>query len=975
MKILQGLGANSGDAVADAQEVLVVFRQVPAAREAALERITEILTRAGTTLDTDATESVSVGSAGPVKDDSSHLSKRRRVDTSDGSLGIDSTESPLAAVSMVVHDALVEFVKLSSVPRHTEAVLRWGWGCYARMMNAGDVTEGPAHEALLGIVRAAVPSLCDADSAVGGDLCRDLVVAACDNQRIDNSANTSYQRVLCGLCSILPTVECMLVIHELTADHGQCSFVCSEFLTSLSLSHPVELAESFRRFCAEYLTELEGGSSDRCHYHLGYLLRVHETCPVTRALLVPVVFEVLLPRISDILDFESTSMHSVWADRTEDGLLGEPRALMAADVMALCSPDQLLQPGELAPLVLGTLGQLSGLPILAAYWPGAGSCHADALQSAVTDRAQKLLKDLVAYLCQELQRDGAFHLNDAVAFIRSLRPHTLRLVKSGALTSTAAKSGGTTDTLVLAIVALVCVEGGAVVAAEVLHAILRQAPTYAAAATMTVQALLLAFHEMEVSDDSLQISVDAVMKCARMLRGEIGREKAERAAVTIQALVNVCNLDECPSSLRKTVTKGLALIVNDVAALLPHSCVSVRSAALSAVTAVVKEDATVSSLLSSTTRTLCHELVSCFFSVLELIPLADSESSKVGLHEAITCVVEASRLLSRRRDASAALSGLLVKGLLEMSKRQRDRLPGSALAQSVPSPRLHGSNVRPAAANRSQFYSGRIGSGIRPKLPGGAVTVMSNEWLWGPGSPVLEFADVVLISEESQTTFCEALSGALTAGTMMPTAEEYLEHHFKVPTTPRDLALANSFSQCPPLWDLLALGARFPTSFFPCADVVASLLAILAGKWCSFANASEDKPLFAKQPFTLRSVRKVGLDAAMVTQEPKLQRNTNILLQIVADAKLTPVEGIRILEIAHLLSAREIAKVLLHFHKIVLAAPPKLSQYSQTADGNWTRQFPDPAIAADLKSVVRSACHSRMDFAAGVVYRTLVKNA
>ena len=92
----------------------------------------------------------------------------------------------------------------------------------------------------------------------------------------------------------------------------------------------------------------------------------------------------------------------------------------------------------------------------------------------------------------------------------------------------------------------------------------------------------------------------------------------------------------------------------------------------------------------------------------------------------------------------------------------------------------------------------------------------------------------------------------------MPSTDEYADMLPRVPTSPRDLALANAFTNRPALWDFLLHGARFPVAFCACSDIVVSLIAILAGKWFSYANAREDGPLFSRRSFTLDSVRSVG---------------------------------------------------------------------------------------------------------------------
>ena len=79
----------------------------------------------------------------------------------------------------------------------------------------------------------------------------------------------------------------------------------------------------------------------------------------------------------------------------------------------------------------------------------------------------------------------------------------------------------------------------------------------------------------------------------------------------------------------------------------------------------------------------------------------------------------------------------------------------------------------------------------------------------------------------------------------------------RVPTSPRDLALANVFTNRPALWDFLLHGARFPVAFCVCSEIVVSLLGTLIGKWFSFANAREDGPLFSRQTFNLDTARSV----------------------------------------------------------------------------------------------------------------------
>jgi hypothetical protein len=237
------------------------------------------------------------------------------------------------------------------------------------------------------------------------------------------------------------------------------------------------------------------------------------------------------------------------------------------------------------------------------------------------------------------------------------------------------------------------------------------------------------------------------------------------------------------------------------------------------------------------------------------------------------------------------------------------------------------------------------------------------------------FADVILATESGQDSFCQALGSALTAGTPTPTAEDYADFHMRIPTNPRDLAIANAFAQCPPLWDLLALGAQCPAAFLPCTAVVVSLLALVSGKWCSFANAREDGPLFAKKPFTLAAVRSLRSETvAMVVHEPRLHSRTNILLRVAADALLVPSEAQDIAQIVHLLSAREVAALLLHLHRLVLAAPPILSQLTRSKGGVWNRTFPDDSPASDLTAAFKSACFGRMDSAAGLVFHRVSRN-
>jgi hypothetical protein len=145
----------------------------------------------------------------------------------------------------------------------------------------------------------------------------------------------------------------------------------------------------------------------------------------------------------------------------------------------------------------------------------------------------------------------------------------------------------------------------------------------------------------------------------------------------LTALTGAAAVETTAPALRASLSKGLAVLADDAAALLVHENAAVRSAALGVVCAVVRSDANVASARVGTVRGMCRGLISCLYMAVLPGGVASLASSGVGggdvdgrvadaTEVVVRRVMTAARRLLVRSDAAAAMAGMVVEGLIEV---------------------------------------------------------------------------------------------------------------------------------------------------------------------------------------------------------------------------------------------------------------------------------------------------------------------
>ena len=154
----------------------------------------------------------------------------------------------------------------------------------------------------------------------------------------------------------------------------------------------------------------------------------------------------------------------------------------------------------------------------------------------------------------------------------------------------------------------------------------------------------------------------------------------------LTALTGIAAIESSPPTLREGLSGGLAVLIDDVIALLVHDSAAVRDAALGIVSVVLRSDTNVECARVGTVRGLCHGLITCLYmAVLRAnnSSLAMGSSSVGGsgggadVDATVRRVMSAARRLLVRADAAAAMAGMVVEGLIEVGDDASSGLGGA----------------------------------------------------------------------------------------------------------------------------------------------------------------------------------------------------------------------------------------------------------------------------------------------------------